>query len=80
VPATVVITPAGLTLRTRWLKASAMYRLPAASTAMPRGLLSWANVAWPVSPEKPATPVPATVVITPAGLTLRTRWLPVSLM
>jgi hypothetical protein len=42
--------------------------------------MSWAALAWPVSPEKPGTPVPANVVITPAGSTLRTRWLPVSAM
>ena len=31
-------------------------------------------MAGPPSPEKPAVPVPATVVIVPEPFTLRTRW------
>src|ERR1039457_6435691 len=72
-PATVVITPFE-TLRTREFQASAMYRLPAASTATPEGQYNWARVAGPLSPLKPAVPLPATVVITPFE-TLRMRWL-----
>src|SRR5215208_4858212 len=52
-----------------------MKRLPAASTARPRGQLSAAFVAGPPSPEKPSTPRPTTVVMIPSGLTWRTRWL-----
>jgi hypothetical protein len=35
-------------------------------------------VAGPASPEKPPTPVPAIVEITPAGVTFRILWLPES--
>ena len=48
-PATVVITPFA-TLRMRLLFASAMYRLPAGSTAMEFGSFNWALVAEPLSP------------------------------
>src|ERR1035438_3963196 len=61
----------------RPLYVSAMYRLPAASKAMPEGLYSPALVAGPVSPLKPPVPFPATVVITPLE-TLRMRLLPES--
>ena len=47
-PATVVITPFE-TLRIR-LYPSAMYRLPAESTATPLGPTNWALVAGPLSP------------------------------
>ena len=40
-----------------------MYRFPCASTATPSGSLSCAEVACPLSPVKPAVPVPAIVVI-----------------
>ena len=73
-PATVVITPFE-TLRTRLLLESAIYRLPAESTATPRGRYNWALVAGPLSPLKPPSPFPATVVITPFE-TLRMRLLP----
>ena len=77
-PATVVITPvAASTRRMRSLESSAMNRLPEPSTATPRGLLSWAAVAGPPSPENPSLPFPATVVITPvAASTRRMRLLP----
>ena len=72
VPATVVIVPSASTLRTRWLLASAMYRLPLLSNTMSWGLSICAIVAGPPSPLKPALPgVPATVVITPAVSILR---------
>src|ERR1035441_7464316 len=70
-PATVVITPLE-TLRTRWLNPSEMYRLPAGSAGTAVGAHNWALVAAPLSPPKPAFPLPATVVITPFE-TLRTR-------
>ncbi len=80
VPAYVLIIPPGVTLRIRALPASAMYTFPAASTAMSAGVSSRAAVAAPPSPVRPAVPVPAKVVITPAAETLRTRWLPRSAM
>src|ERR1035437_6130531 len=70
-PTTVVITPLE-TLRMRLLFPSSMYRLPAESTATPKGLFNWALVAGPLSPLKPNVPFPATVVITPFE-TLRMR-------
>src|SRR5664280_1894343 len=63
-PATVVITPPD-TLRMRALPESAMYRLPAESTARPPGLFNCALVAGPLSPLNPAVPLPATRVKTP---------------
>ena len=42
------------------------------------GELSSAEVAAPPSPPKPATPVPATVVMIPSGPIRRTRWAPKS--
>ncbi len=42
---------------------------------MPLGRLSWAEVAAPPSPEYPATPVPAMVVMVPPEVTLRIRLL-----
>jgi hypothetical protein len=47
---------------------------------MARGPSNWAAVAGPPSPEKPATPVPATVVIVPVGSIRRMRSLPESAM
>ena len=79
-PATVVMIPLGETLRMRWLSVSAMNRLPAPSIARPPGSFSCALVAGPPSPEKPFVPSPATVVMIPAGKTLRMRLLPVSAM
>ncbi len=74
------MTPDGDTSRTRLLLASAMKRLPAASTATPVGEYSSALVAGPPSPERPKAPLPATVLMTPAGDTSRTRLLPWSAM
>src|SRR5580658_4888265 len=73
-PATVVITPLD-TLRMRKLPESALYRLPAESTATLEGPDNCALVAGPLSPLKPCLPFPATVVITPFE-TLRMRELP----
>jgi len=70
-PATVMMIPLAI-LRMRLLLASAMYRLPMESKAIPSGKFNWAKLAGPLSPLKPAVPVPATVVITPL-VTLRMR-------
>src|SRR5271169_4031191 len=72
-PATAAITP--LEIFQIKLSASAIYRLPAESTATPEGLPNWALVAGPLSPT--SVPPPATVLITPFE-TLRTRLFPVS--
>src|ERR1035438_4704547 len=69
-PATVAITPFVETLRTRLLEESAMYRLPAESTATALGLYRLALVAGPPSPRE--VPPPATVVMIPLD-TLRMR-------
>src|SRR5438874_2610617 len=87
-PVTVVITPAESTLRTRTFTgkqggankpppgqsspASPINKLPAPSTASDRGPPSWADVARPRSPLKPAEPVPATVLNPPPGAILYT--------
>lgn len=57
-----------------------MKRFPASSTVTSAGKLSWADVAGPPSPAYPAVPLPATVVMTPSGSILRTRWEPYSTM
>jgi len=75
VPATVVIVPAALTRRTTRLFVSAMRKPPSPVDATAVGPLIVAEVAGPLSPVYPAVPFPATVVITPAGETLRTRLL-----
>jgi len=63
----------------RLLFMSAMYALPAESTATPLGLFNFALAAAPSSTLKTISPIPATVVTTPFE-TLRIRWLPVSAM
>ena len=73
VPATRLIAPAGVTLRTSWLPNSAMKTFPVESMSTPAGCDSSADAAGPPFPELPATPVPASVVIVPPGVTLRTR-------
>src|ERR1035437_9546732 len=66
---------AGVKRRMRLLSESAMYRLPAESTATPWGLSNWALVAGPLSPLKPDVPFPATVVITPLETSrMRLSW------
>ena len=80
VPATVLIVPDASTLRIRLLSISAMKRLPALSTATPKGKSSCASVAGPPSPPNPLRPVPATVVIVPVASTLRIRSLKLSAM
>src|SRR5262245_12546533 len=77
-PATVVITPAADTRRTRKLPVSAITRPPSAVGPTAYGRLICAAVAGPPSPENPRVPVPATVVIVPLGDTRRIRELPVS--
>ena len=71
-PAMVVMVPL-VTLRMRLLPESAMYKFPVESIATPTGDISWALVAGPLSPRKPAVPLPATVVMVPLE-TLRMRW------
>src|SRR5438874_11280735 len=73
-PATVVITPLASTLRTTAFPPSTMYQFPAPSAArqLPRSESSraranFAAVAGPPSPVYPLTPVPATVLLAPAG-------------
>src|ERR1019366_4090892 len=72
-PATVVTTqlaPDGETSRKVWLPESATYRFPEASTPMPEGEAKSAPLFVPsVLPQIP--PHPASVVTTPAGVTLR---------
>ena len=75
-----MIIPAASTFRIRSLRASAMKRLPAPSTATPLGKSSRAAVAGPPSPPNPDSPEPATVVIIPAASTFRIRSLRVSAM
>jgi hypothetical protein len=72
-PATRLMTPARVTRRIR--NRSAMYTVPATSTARDVGVSSCARVAVPPSEENPATPVPARVRTMPAdGTANRTRW------
>jgi hypothetical protein len=63
-PATVVIAPFE-TLRTVLLSKSAIYKLPAESTAIPVGKLNWALAAGPLSPPEPYVPLPAARVKMP---------------
>ena len=67
------------TIRTRLFPISAIYKLPAESSARPEMAANCARRAGPLSPAKPAEPLPATVLMTPFE-TLRTRWLPPSAM
>ena len=68
-----------VTLRMTLFIWSLMKRSPEASTATPNGWFNSALVAAPLSPLKPALPVPATTVITPL-FTLRTQLFKVSAM
>jgi len=65
----------GPTERMRLFPLSAMYRLPAASTATPLGSFNEAAAAGPPSPEYPQTPFPATTRSIPDGRTLTTKQL-----
>src|SRR3569833_1965998 len=65
-PATVVMMPPVVTLRTRPADASAMYKVPELSTTMPCGLCSVAEVAGPPSPMLLLGAPPAYVVMMPA--------------
>ena len=73
-PATVVITPVGLTLRIRWFKLSAIYILPSLPTATPLGRF---NVEPMPLLVKPGEPFPTTVVMV-ISTTLRIRWFKLS--
>src|SRR5207237_7178651 len=79
-PATVVIVPFGEPFRTRLLPLSAMYTLPALSTARPVGKLRSATVAGPPSPPYAARPLPAKVTMLPPWSISLTRLLFVSAM
>ncbi len=68
-PASVLTTPSGVTLRTRRLLPSPTSTLPLASTATLDGELKEASV--PVPSANAPTPLPASVVTTPPGETLR---------
>ena len=64
VPAYVMIIPVDAEIfRTRLLPMSLTYKLPLDSIVIPVGPLIVAEVAWPPSPEKLLTPVPAMVEI-----------------
>jgi hypothetical protein len=65
---------AGLIFRMRWLYESATYTVPLESTATPSGESKEALV--PKPSANAADPLPAKVVTTPPGVTLRTLWLP----
>ena len=62
-PATVVIVPPVEIFRMRALSLSRKYRVPSGAAARKLGLLISADVPGPLSPENPATPTPAIVVI-----------------
>jgi hypothetical protein len=72
-PASVVTTPPGVTLRMRLLPQSATITLPLLSTATPQGVMNEAPV--PVPSANANDPFPASVVTTPPGVTLRMRLL-----
>ena len=54
-----------MTLRILKFLPSKIYTLPSQSAVNPIGKLSFADVAFPPSPENPAVPVPANVAILP---------------
>src|ERR1035438_1029261 len=70
-PATVVIVPDGVTLRTRLAVGSAMYRLAEESTATDEGLFRRDWMDGPPSPTE--VTVPANVVMAPPTANRRTR-------
>jgi hypothetical protein len=72
-PTKVVTTPLGVTLRMRRLTVSATTTVPLASTATSLGREKEAPV--PVPSANASAPLPASVLTTPPGVTLRTRWL-----
>src|SRR5512142_1361652 len=67
--ASVLTTPAAVIFRTEPFPASATYRFPAVSAAIPAGPLKDAAV--PAPSAAPTEPEPANVVTTPAGVILR---------
>src|SRR5579871_1970401 len=78
------MVPLARTSRTTQLLVSAMYMLPFESKASAFGLLSFAFVAGPPSPEYDGypqpVPSPTTVEMMPLGSTFRIAQLPVSAM
>ena len=70
-PAIVVTTPKDVTFRMRLLLWSATNTLPLASTVTPLGLLNLAFT--PVPSANAWSPLPASVVTTPADVTFRIR-------
>jgi hypothetical protein len=74
-PATVLIVPSDQTRLILCPECSTIMKPPSDSKDTDVGLLRRADVAWPPSPEKPAVPEPATVVMIPVGDTRRTTWL-----
>ena len=80
-PANRVTLPAVSTLRMQAAPVSAMYTLPAASTATPRGAFSRSAATGPAKVQALAAPVPpAKVEIVPSVATTRMRLLPESAM
>ena len=73
VPAKGLIAPSVPTTRTRLSAESAMYRLPAASTARDAGADMVADLAGPPSPPEPRAPLPATTHTIPLE-SIRTTW------
>ncbi len=69
-PASVLTTPPGVTLRIRMLAPT--ITLPLASTATPLGSENEAPLPTPLVDVR--IPLPASVVTTPPGVTLRIRW------
>ena len=70
-PASELTTPPGVTKRMRRLLVSATSKLPIESKARPPGELNEAPV--PVPSPNPCPPLPASVLTTPSGVTLRRR-------
>ena len=70
-PARVVTVPRGVILRMRLLPESATYTTPAESTARPEGERKLAKV--PCPSAQVATPLPANVLVAPAGVSLLMR-------
>src|SRR5947199_2047050 len=79
-PAIVLMSPTVSTLRIRLFRRSAMYTLPAGSTATPLGPFNDAEVAGPPSPSHPSLPLPAIVLMIPSVLTLLIQSFPQSAM
>src|SRR3990172_5816571 len=74
-PAKVEIVPVGVTSSTRCAPHDATYRLPAESAHAAVGSFRQGTSAAAPSLQEPAVPLPATALMVPPGVTLRTRWL-----